>query len=315
MMTKVVSNSGAGASSKGNTAGVTITHPERIVYPDIKLSKLALAEYYALVAPLMLPHVKLRPISSVRCPDGQGGECFFQKHWPPRGGAAVLTKPVAEGDSEPKPYAFAATPRDLVALVQNGVIETHVWGARFDSLEKPDRIVLDLDPGPGLTWPAIKKAALQVRRVLHDVGLESWVKLTGGKGVHVVVPVDRRVGWPVLSGFAKAVAERLVRESPNLYVSKASKAIREKRIFVDWLRNTRGATSAAPWSPRAREGAPVAVPLHWDELAGIAKPNMFSIPIVTKMLAKSMVDPWQDMLTYKQRLTAEIAEGLLAEVD
>jgi bifunctional non-homologous end joining protein LigD len=295
----------------GKTAGVAITHPERVVYQDMGLTKLDLAEYYALVAPLMLPHIKGRPISSVRCPDGQGGECFFQKHWPPRGGAAVLTKLVQEGESEPKPYAFANSARDIVALVQNGVMETHVWGSRIDSLEKPDRIVLDLDPGPGITWLVIKKSAIEVRALLDSIGLKSWVKLTGGKGVHIVVPVDRRVTWPVLSSFAKTLAERLMRDAPNLYVAKASKAIRDKRIFIDWLRNTRGATSAAPWSPRAREGAPVSLPLHWDELASVRKPNQYSIPIVTKMVATSGDDPWADMLTYKQRLTAEMAEELL----
>lgn len=296
----------------GTTAGVVITHPERIVYQDVGLTKLQLAEYYARVAPLMLPHIKGRPISSVRCPDGQGGECFFQKHWLPRGGAKVLTKMVQEGDSEPKPYAFVSSARDIVALVQNGVMETHVWGARIDALEKPDRIVLDLDPGPGITWQGIKKSAVEVRALLDGIGLKSWVKLTGGKGVHIVIPVDRRVEWPVLSGFAKAIAERLMRDNPQLYVAKASKAIREEKIFVDWLRNTRGATSAAPWSPRARPGAPVSFPLHWDELSAVKKPDQYSIPVVMKMLAAGDVDdPWAEMLTYKQRLTAEMAEGLV----
>jgi bifunctional non-homologous end joining protein LigD len=303
----------AKVAEKNVVSGVNITHPERVVFPDIGLNKLQLAEYYALVAPLMLPHIKLRPVSSMRCPDGQEGECFFQKHWLPKGGAAISTKLVAEGDSEAKPYAFASTPRDLVALVQNGVIEVHVWGSRYDAIEKPDRIVLDLDPGDGVTWATIQKAAVQVRALLTEIGLESWVKLTGGKGVHIVVPIERRVDWNVLSSFAKAVAERLVRDSPDLYVAKASKAIRDKHIFIDWLRNTRGATSAAPWSPRARAGAPVSVPLHWDELSSVKKPNGFTIPVVTKMLAKSSEDPWADMLTYKQRLTAEMAQQLLVE--
>lgn len=294
-------------------AGVAITHPEREVFPEIHLTKLQLAEYYEAVAPLMLPHIKLRPISSVRCPDGASGQCFFQKHWPPKGGAKINTKPVAEGDGEPEPYAFAAAPRDLVALVQHGVIETHIWGSKFGSLDKPDRLVLDLDPGPGVTWRVIRNAALEVRELFASLKLESWVKLTGGKGIHVVVPIERRVEWDIVNSFAKAAAQRLERDNPKLYVSKASKALRTKKIFVDWMRNSRGATYAAPWCARARTGAPVSLPLHWDELADVAKPDQYTIPKVMKMITKGVDDPWEDMLTFKQRLTADMAIQLLAE--
>ncbi|MBC8088667.1 MAG: DNA polymerase domain-containing protein [Phycisphaerae bacterium] len=294
-------------------AGVTITNPGREVFPEIHLTKEALAEFYEAVAPLMLPHIRGRPISSVRCPQGRAGECFFQKHWPPKGGAKISTKPVAEGDGEPEPYAFATTARDLVALVQHGVIETHIWGSRFDDLDKPDRLVLDLDPGPGMVWRSIKGAAFEVRELFHSLGLKSWVKLTGGKGIHVVVPVDRRVDWGIVNGFGKAAAERLMRDNPKLYVAKAAKVIRDKKIFVDWMRNSRGATYAAPWCARAREGAPVSVPLHWDELESIKKPDQYSIPRVMKMIANGQEDPWNDMLTKKQRLTSEMAMQLLAE--
>ena len=294
-------------------AGVTITHPERAVYPESGLTKLQLAEYYEAVAPLMLPHIRARPISSVRCPDGIGGTCFFQKHWPPKGGAKINTKPVAEGDGEAEPYAFASTARDLVALVQHGTVETHIWGSRFDSLDKPDRLVLDLDPGPGVAWRTIKLAALEVRDLFTSLQLESWVKLTGGKGLHVVVPIERRADWDVVNTFAKAAAERLVRGNSTRYVAKASKAIRDARIFIDWLRNSRGATYAAPWSARARQGAPVSVPIGWDALSSISKPDQFTIPKVMKMIAAGQDDPWKDMLTLKQRLTPAMAEQLLAE--
>lgn len=294
-------------------AGVSITHPEREVYPDIHLSKLQLAEFYEAAAPLMLPHIRNRPISSVRCPDGISGQCFFQKHWPPKGGAKINTKPVAEGSGDPEPYAFASSARDLVALVQHGTVETHVWGSRFDSLDKPDRLVLDLDPGPKVPWRTVKDAALDVRKLFASLELESWVKLTGGKGIHVVVPIERRADWSVVNGFAKAAAERLMRDNPNRYVAKASKAIRDERIFVDWLRNSRGATYAAPWCARARAGAPVSVPLDWDELSAVKKPDQFTIPNVMKMLAAGQDDPWKDMLTFKQRLTPEMAMQLLAE--
>jgi bifunctional non-homologous end joining protein LigD len=294
-------------------AGVAITHPEREVFPEIHLTKLQLAEYYEAVAPLMLPHVKLRPISAVRCPDGASGQCFFQKHWPPKGGAKINTKPVAEGSGDPEPYAFVTSARDLVALVQHGTIETHIWGSKFGSLDKPDRLVLDLDPGPGVTWRVIKTAAHEVRELFTSLGLESWVKLTGGKGIHIVVPIERRAEWDIVNGFAKAAAQRLMRDNPKLYVAKASKAVRDKRIFVDWMRNSRGATYAAPWCARARAGAPVSIPLHWDELSAVTKPDQFTIPKVMKMIAKGIDDPWEDMLSFKQRLTAEMAEQLLTE--
>lgn len=294
-------------------AGVTITHPEREVYPDAQLTKLALAEFYEAVAPLMLPHIKGRPISAVRCPDGIGATCFFQKHWPPKGGAKITTKPVAEGNGEPEPYAFASTARDVVALVQHGTVEMHIWGSRFDSLDKPDRLVLDLDPGPGVTWRTVKEAAVEVRALFSSLELESWVKLTGGKGIHVVVPIERRTDWKVVNGFGKAAAERLMRDNPARYVAKASKAIRDKRIFVDWMRNSRGATFAAPWSARARPSAAVSVPLRWEELSAVKKPDQFTIPKVMKMMAAGHDDPWSDMLTLKQRLTPDMAVQLLAE--
>ncbi len=294
-------------------AGVTVTNPEREVFPEIHLTKAALAEFYEAVAPLMLPHIRGRPISALRCPSGRTGECFFQKHWPPKGGAKIATKPVAEGDGEPEPYAFATTARDLVALVQHGVIEAHIWGSRFDAMDKPDRLILDLDPGPGVSWRSIKSAAFEVRELFDTLGLKSWGKLTGGKGIHVVVPIERRVEWRIVSAFARAAAERLTRNNPTLYVSKAAKAIRDKRIFVDWMRNSRGATYAAPWCARAREGAPVSVPLHWDELSSITKPDQFNIPRVVKMIAKGHADPWTDMLSTRQRLTSDMAVQLLAE--
>lgn len=296
-----------------SVAGVVITNPEREVFPEIHLTKEALAEYYEAAAPLMIPHIRSRPISSVRCPAGRAGECFFQKHWPPKGGAKITTKPVVEGEGEAEPYAFASTARDLVALVQHGVIETHIWGSKFDDLDKPDRLILDLDPGPGLSWSVVKGAAVEARELFTSLGLESWVKLTGGKGIHVVVPIERRVDWAIVNSFAKAAAERLTRDRPSLYVSKAAKAIRNKRIFVDWMRNSRGATYAAPWCARAREGAPVSVPLHWDELAAVKKPDQFNIPRVMKMFASGVDDPWADMLRKKQRLTSDMAVQLLAE--
>ncbi|MEP6778592.1 MAG: non-homologous end-joining DNA ligase [Gemmatimonadaceae bacterium] len=306
----VSSHKVASAKDSATVSGVVITHANREVYPDVPITKGELAEYFELVAPLMLAHIKGRPISCVRCPEGRAQACFFQKHWPPKGGAPVTTKLVTEGSGEPLPYAFASTARDLVALVQHGVMEAHVWGSQYANLDKPDRLVLDLDPGPGVSWLTIKKAAVQTRELLLDLGLESWMKLTGGKGIHVVVPIDRRVEWDVVNAFAKAIALKLTSDSPQLYVAKASKAIRDRKIYVDWQRNSRGATWVAPWSPRSRDNAPVSMPLPWDALSDVKKPDMYTIPVVTKIMAKSYADPWKEMLTYKQRLTAAMAVKL-----
>ncbi|MGV3707753.1 MAG: non-homologous end-joining DNA ligase [Gemmatimonas sp.] len=301
------------STSDSSVAGVAITNPQRVVFPEAGISKRELAKFYEAVADLMLPHIKGRPISAVRCPDGIAGQCFFQKHWPPKGGAKINTKPVAEGDGDPEPYAFATNARDLVALIQHGTVEVHIWGSRIPSLDKPDRLVLDLDPGPGVTWRTTREAAQDARALFASLGLESWVKLTGGKGLHVVVPLERRNDWNVVNSFAKAAAERLMRDNPSRFVAKASKSARDKKIFVDYLRNSRGATFAAPWCARARESAGVSVPLQWDELADVKKPDQFTIPRVMKMIAAGQDDPWHDMLTFKQRLTPEMAMQLLAE--
>lgn len=292
-------------------AGVTITHPERIVFPEAKLSKGDIANYFAMIAPIAMPHIKQRPLSILRCPEGRAGECFFQKHWVSKGHDHVVVRDVPEKDGTAKPYAVAARASDLVALVQFGMLEVHTWGARFDALERPDRIVLDLDPGPGISWSGVLDAAIETRELLTSLSLKSWVKLSGGKGLHVVIPLERRTSWEITSAFARAVAERLVRDAPTRYVSKASKAIRNKRIFVDWLRNTRGATSVAPWSVRAREGAPVSVPVSWKDLSSIKRGDTFTVENVLDQIDSRFVDPWKNMLTARQRLTAETAMALL----
>ncbi len=295
-----------------NVATIPISHPERVVYPDNGTTKEDLARYYEAIAPLMLPHVRLRPLTVVRCPEGLAKQCFFQKHWTPQQAKRIKTRDLDEGSGKKVPYALASRAPDLVALVQHGMMETHIWGSTFSSLERPDRMVFDLDPGPGVSWTTVKRAALDVRALLAELKLESWVKLTGGKGVHVVAPIERRVSWDTLASFAKAVAVRMERDNAKLYVAKASKALRDKRIFVDWLRNTRGATWVAPWSTRAREGSSVSVPVEWPELATIKRANAFNIDSVLELIEGRYADPWTSMLTAKQRLTPEMAEALLA---
>ena len=296
--------------TSNEVAGVTISHGERIVYPEIALTKRGLAEYYEAVAPLMLPHVAARPLSTVRCPDGPQKACFFQKHWKVTRGATVRTVAIDEADGEGGNYAVVQTAGELVALVQWNVIEFHTWGSRADALQSPDRLILDLDPGPGVGWSTLRQGAVLVHDLLADVGLQSWVKLSGGKGVHVTVPLDRRLTWQQLSDLSKLIAGRLVHDHPKTFVDVAAKAKRPRRIFVDWMRNSRGATAAAPWSVRARKQAPVAVPIDWADLDQIAGPAVMTVPVVREFLASRPLDPWRTLLVTRQRLTARMLDAL-----
>ena len=268
--------------------------------------------YYEAIAPLMVPHVTGRPMTVIRCPDGAAGPCFFQKHWAPEKGRAIATRMLKESDGARKPYAIVTKPADLVALVQRNAVEFHAWGARIDKPELPDRIVFDLDPGPGITFARLKECARTVRAALEHFGLESWVKLTGGKGLHVVVPIARRHDWTRVSAVAETIAKQLVAAEPKTFVARAAKSARARRVFIDWLRNTRGATAAVPWTVRARPGAPVAVPIAWAQLDDIVRGDIFSVRDTLDRFAHAPDDPWKGMLASKQRLTAKTLE-MLAE--
>ena len=291
-------------------AGVAISHGDRIVYPEIALTKRDLAEYYEAVAPLMLPHVMGRPLSTVRCPDGPHEVCFFQKHWKDSRGAKVRTVAIDEADGEGGHYAVVQDVPDLIALVQWNVIELHPWESRSDLLESPDQMILDLDPGPGIGWNTLREGAGQVRALLDAAGLQSWVKLSGGTGVHIAVPFERRITWQQLSDLARLIAGRLVHDHPTTFVDVAAKDRRTRRIFVDWMRNSRGATAVAPWSVRARKNAPVSVPIDWSDLDRIAGPDVMTVPVVREFLASRPVDPWSAMLTRRQRLTIKVLDAL-----
>lgn len=289
-------------------AGVTLTHPDRVVYDELGLTKSDLATYYAEVAPRMLPHVAGRPLSLVRCPEGEGGECFYQKHW-----TAVMrgVRTVAVRESKgTQPYAVVGTAADLVRLVQYGVMEFHTWQARADRIEAPDRVILDLDPDSGVPWPVVCQAALDLRAILLGLGLKSWVKTSGGKGLHVALPISRHATWEVASAFARAVAERLLRENPERYVTVASKAARKGKIFIDHLRNSRGATAVAPWSVRARPGAPVSAPIRWEALADLSGGAAMTIAEVRSLLRRRTADPWATLPRTSQRITLAMAKSL-----
>ncbi|MDQ7263764.1 non-homologous end-joining DNA ligase [Paracoccus sp. PS-1] len=251
--------------------GVAISHPERVIFADAGpgkagLTKAGLARYYQQVAPLMLQEAADRPLSMLRLPEGMAGERFFQKH-PGKGfPKPVKQMQITESDGEAAPYAYVTDAAGLVAAVQMGTVEFHIWAARRDRLERPDRLVFDLDPDEGLGFAAVRAAALALRGRLRDLDLDPWAMLTGGKGVHLVLNLRRNLGWDELKHFARGFATLCARDEPDRYTVALSKASRKGRIFIDWLRNERGATAVAPFSVRARPGAPVAAPLGWDEL-------------------------------------------------
>ena len=291
--------------------GVELSSPDRLVYPDERITKRQLAEYYVAVAPLMLPHAAKRPISMVRCPQGQGANCFYQKHWQHTLPAGLGTVDVAEENGDTKPYVFVKDATGLVALVQYGVMEVHLWGARADDVEAPDRIVFDLDPAPDVAWSRVVDIAKEMRELLADCSLDSWVKTTGGKGLHVVVPVQRTVTWHDVHDFVRLITAHMIGRHPNELLDVASKAKRQGKIFIDYLRNSRGATAIAPWSTRSREGAPVSVPYRWDQLDEIESGDGVKLAGATQLAASLRSDPWADMLKSRQRITQKIMEKLL----
>ena len=243
--------------------GQRLSSPDKVLWPEAGLTKHDLASYYAEFADLLLPFVDNRPLSLVRCPEGHARECFFQKHRTPGTPGAIETVEIFEKDGGKADYLVIRSAAGLVGAAQVGGLELHVWGARADNLEKPERIVFDLDPDEGLPFQAVTRAAMKLRDGLEALGLKSFPLLTGGKGVHVIAPVARTQAWPKVKAFASGYAHVLARHSPDRYVAEASKAMREGRIFIDWLRNERGATAIAPYSPRARKRAPVATPVSW----------------------------------------------------
>ncbi|MEI2455249.1 DNA ligase D [Lysobacter firmicutimachus] len=278
-----------------------LTHPERIVYPDAGIRKGEVAEYYRAVSAWLLPELIDRPLSLLRCPHGIADACFFQKHY--NGSFGRDVHPVALEESGGRAdYVYVRDLDGVLALVQMNTIEFHPWGARRKAPDKPDRMVFDLDPAEGIAWSELKRAAREVRDRLAELGLESWVRLSGGKGVHVVVPIRPGPQWSEVKDFCEAFADAMSTQSPLHYVATASKAARKGRIFIDWLRNTRGATSVAGWSLRARAGAPVAMPLRWDEFSRSGSSTDFDLPKAVRRAARLRSDPWEGFAESRQRL-------------
>jgi bifunctional non-homologous end joining protein LigD len=282
-------------------AGVRLTHPDRVLYPDGALTKVDLARYYERVGPRMLPHLVDRPLSLLRCPDGAAAACFFAKHpglWTPR----ELRRIAVPERKKTSSFMVLDDLPGLVMMAQMNVLEVHTWGSRAERLEEPDQMVLDLDPGPAVKWPDVVAAALRVREALARLDLESFVKTTGGKGLHVMVPLQPAAGWDEVLAFTRAIAEAMARAEPRRYTTSLAKAGREDKILVDYLRNGRSATAVAVFSTRARPGAPVSVPVAWEELGG-CRPDGFRLADANRWLDRPG-DPWAGYFRVKQRLTA-----------
>jgi bifunctional non-homologous end joining protein LigD len=267
------------------------TSPDRIVYPDAGITKLQVADYYRAVAAQLLPELVRRPLSVVRCPDGIG-ECFFQKHHASKLGANVRAVPIREKDGGTADYFYVDDIEGVIDLVQMGVVELHPWGAHVDDVEHPDRLIFDLDPGEGVEWKALIAAARDIRVRLSAMGLESFVRLSGGKGLHVVLPIRPGVDWTQAKAFCETFADAMVEQAPERYVATASKAKREGVIFIDWLRNSRGATSVTILSLRARPQAGVAVPLAWSELGRTRSGHDYPLPRALRRARTLRRDPW-----------------------
>ncbi|MDB5391417.1 MAG: hypothetical protein JWM11_7063 [Planctomycetaceae bacterium] len=285
--------------------GVRLTHPDKLLYPDEGVTKFELASYYRDIAKWMLPHIKHRPLVLVRCPDGRGKECFYQKH-PGIGTPDNLRQIPIRESNKTENYVLIDDVGGLISLAQIGALEVHAWGSQEDKLERPDRLVFDLDPSPEVPWARVVASATEIRKFLLDLGLESFVKTTGGKGLHLVVPVERRHDWDEAKAFCKAVADAIVAVAPKHYTSNMSKAARPNKIFVDYLRNGRGATAVVPFSPRSRPGASVSMPLGWDELTAEIHSDHFTIRNAMARLSKLSDDPWKELSTVRQSLSTPI---------
>ena len=281
--------------------GVAISHPDRIVFPDPGLTKLDVARYYEAVADLMVPYLAQRALTVIRCPDGIGSQCFFQKNVTPSVPRSVSKVRVKGADEKTVVYPVVDTAEGLLAMVQNGAVEFHVWGSRVGAIETPDILVFDLDPDPELPWRRVREAARALREELAGRGLESYVRTSGGKGLHVVAPYTSHARWPRVGAFAREVVETLVAREPDKYTATMSKAKRGGKVFVDHFRNGRGATSVTSYSLRARAGAPVALPISWDELGRTQGGADWTAAKVLRRLKTRAADPWADFFETGRR--------------
>jgi bifunctional non-homologous end joining protein LigD len=292
-------------------AGVRISNPERVVYPDAGIRKLDVARYYQAVAEWIVPHVAGRPLTLVRCPEGIGGECFFMKHskvW----ARGPLRRVRIQEKTKLGEYLIADDLPAIVGLVQTGILEIHTWNSSFDAdIERPNRLVIDLDPGDAVPWGEVIAAARTVRQALAALDLDAFPKTTGGRGLHVVVPLVPHARWSDCLAFSRTLCEAIERSAPGTFTTRFAKAGRNRRILLDYLRNNRTNTSIAAYSTRARSDAPISVPVMWNELRPALDPQGLTLATVPRRLARLRADPWKDYWTCKQKLTAQRLKAVM----
>ncbi len=294
------------ADSSNTIMGIAISHPERIVYAPEKLTKLNVAEYYQAVEKWLMPHLIGRPLSLLRCPDGTEKECFFQKHLDDFRLKHIQKIDVDANDKGK--YLIANNISAVIELVQMGVIELHTWGSTIEDLHKPDRFIFDLDPDTAVPWEKVIEGASLVRYLLDNLGLKSFLKTTGGKGLHIVVPIKPEHDFPVIKAFTKGIATHLAKTIPTHFIDVMSKEKRKNKIFIDYLRNGEEATAIAAYSLRARPTAPISVPLRWDELNADLKSYSFNMQNIYERLLNLSHDPWEDYFTTQQIITTQMLE-------
>jgi bifunctional non-homologous end joining protein LigD len=284
---------------------IRLSSPGRVIYPELGITKLEVAEYYEAAADWLLPHFRDRPLTLVRCPDTYQ-KCFFQKHID-ENKVYAWVQPVAvkEEKGEAATYLAVNSIEGVLSLVQLGALEFHTWGSRKDKLEQPDKFTLDIDPDPSVSWSRVVKSAHTIRELLLELGLQSFAKTTGGKGLHVVVPLQRRRTWETIRAFTEAVAGLLVQAAPKHYTISLSKSKRGGKILVDYLRNARGATAVEAYSTRARPAATISAPVHWDEVTASLKPEAFNVRTMVKRLSTLRQDPWAGYGDVKQTITSK----------
>jgi bifunctional non-homologous end joining protein LigD len=293
------------AADKGTHAPVRLTHPDKVLDSESGLTKQMLADYYWQMADWMLPHIANRPLSLVRCPDGAGHPCFFQKHVNATLPKGIGSVEITDKTGKVEPYITLNSAEALAGLAQLGVLEVHPWGSKNDDLERPDRLIFDLDPDEALPWTKVTAAALGLKELLEKRDLESFVKTTGGKGLHVVVPIIPELEWPAAKELAHSVVLEMEKANPSLYLTKMTKAARKGKIYLDYLRNERGATAVAAYSPRARVGAAVSMPLSWTELKKEKERPVFHAAALEEWKGRLKRDPWKEIAQVKQRVGTE----------
>ena len=279
-------------------AGVKISNPDKVIFADPGITKGDVIQYYAKVAERILPYVSHRILSIVRCPKGISQSCFYKKH-PGPGGKGIVTIPVVGSDGLSDEYFYIDDVSGLIYEAQMGTLEFHIWGSRVEQLEKPDLMVFDLDPDEGMDMSRVRQGVRDVKKMLDELNLKSYLKTSGGKGYHVVVPFKPAVSWVEFYDFARRLAEVMEQRWPDRYTSNVRKTKRTGKIFIDWIRNGRGATSIAPYSLRAREGAKVSMPIGWDELDIVAPDGIDMAEALTRINSS---DPWHDFFQNQQEL-------------